>query len=272
MLRAGYVDSYPHNPFIRNAQPVQLMQQQYGDPLRSTFPDGRQMGTRFGANGNAMGQVLCDARWLSWEYVDPLTGKAEQLPTWSNIQYEFYDAWTTAQRRPYLPGAFFYKAMGEVVPVGPSTNRRDNQKVSVGGKNTIARNPRAADATYPASLGDYMLGAWGSLRSKGQDVLGEEPLVVFKLRSRTQNTSPGMFVTSQPPGGKSGANPGKPISRNRTEMLGIPAWTRGVNRSHIGPLWGSPYGPSTGPEQQVSYGNANGVRDGIILVLTPGEN
>jgi hypothetical protein len=51
-------------------------------------------------------------------------------------------------------------------------------------------------------------------------------------------------------------------------LLGIPPWTRGVNRAHVGPLWGSPFGPATGSDEQLSSSNPNGLRDGLILVLT----
>jgi hypothetical protein len=54
-------------------------------------------------------------------------------------------------------------------------------------------------------------------------------------------------------------------------LIGIPSWTRGVNRTHIGPLWGAPYGPPSDSTKQLEIGNANGVRDGLILVLTAGS-
>jgi prepilin-type N-terminal cleavage/methylation domain-containing protein len=271
MLRGGYVDSYPRNPFVRNSEAVQRLQMEIGDPLRSTFPDGRIMGTRFGASGNVMGQVLCDSRWLSWTYQDA-AGKKISQPTWSNIQYEFYDAWSPGSVRAYLPGSFFYKAMGEVTPAGPSRNSRNNQKIIVGGKQTVARNPRAADATYPVALLDYMLGAWGSRRTKGSDMLGEEPLLLFTYKDYRQAKTPQMFVTGVSGPGSLGLTPPRGHAQDKIELLAIPSWTRGVNRSHIGPLWGSPYGPAGSPEQQVSYGNGNGIRDGIILWLSPGSS
>jgi len=43
-----------------------------------------------------------------------------------------------------------------------------------------------------------------------------------------------------------------------------------VNRNHVGPLWGSPYGPPSDNTKQLEIGNANGMRDGLILILTPG--
>ncbi len=62
LLRQGYVDSYPRNPFVRDGRAVHSLQRGVGDPLRNSLKDGQQMGTRFGANGNTMGQALCDSR------------------------------------------------------------------------------------------------------------------------------------------------------------------------------------------------------------------
>ena len=49
-------------------------------------------------------------------------------------------------------------------------------------------------------------------------------------------------------------------------------WTRGVNRVHVGPLWGSPFGPSLGSDEQLSDSNPNGLRDGLVLVLSGSSN
>ena len=61
---------------------------------------------RFGPDGNLLGQCLCDARWLQWTHIDPVTGVTQQRFTLFNIQYEFYDVWAGNKSRPYLPGAF----------------------------------------------------------------------------------------------------------------------------------------------------------------------
>ena len=97
LLRAGYLDSYPRNPFIRQQLGVQQLQAEVGDPLRSANQSGRDLGTRFGARGNVMGQALCDARWLTWTYNDLDAAKVDERNTWANVQYEFYDVWMVAQ-------------------------------------------------------------------------------------------------------------------------------------------------------------------------------
>jgi Tfp pilus assembly protein PilE len=269
LLRGGYVDAYPKNPFVSNSQPVQLMQRDYGDPLRSSFPDGQIMGTRFGAESDNMGQVLCDARWLTWNYIDPLKGQAQEMNTWSNVQYDFYDAWLASHPHPYLPGGFMYKSFGEVAPKAKGAPKRS--KLDLDPRFNPNRLEKPDDATIPLNLNDYMLSAWGGLRTKGQDLLGEEPLVMFSFKSSRQNYSTRAFVIPGP-GGPVIAPPRPPKGPETIELMGVPPWTRGVNRSHVGPLWGSPYGPSAYEDRQLSYGNANGVRDGLIIMLTPGQD
>lgn len=270
MLRGGYLVSYPHNPFVSNAQPVQLLQKHYGDPLRSTYPDGRQFGTRFGANCDVMGQVLCDARWLTWRYNPGDGSKPKDYDTWSNIQYEFYDVWNGNMRRPWLPGSFMYKSMGEVM--ASVDDSRDNV-VEVNGQSALVPEKNRGDVTtYPISLSEYILGVWGGVRTKGMDILGEEPLVLFTFRGTIHRYGNGAIPTFiyNPDSGRYELPPRPPDESY--QLLGIAPWTRGVNRSHVGPLWGSPYGPSGGSDRQLSIGNPNGFPDAIIMTLTSGDD
>jgi prepilin-type N-terminal cleavage/methylation domain-containing protein len=271
LLRLGYTDSYPRNPFIREPQTVQQLQGQIGDPLRNSFPDGHNLGTRFGARGNVMGQVLCDARWLRWTWNDVESGKSYDRPTWTNIQYEFYDVWAGNRQIPHLPGSFLYKSIGELVPL--STERKAKAVFQV--KNPIVhKNPKQPDeATLPLATTSYMLGAWGSTRTKGMDLLGEEPLVIFAVHVDKEKQLPWAGLPYVPVFG--GLLPGTPTAApagsHKVEVYGVPPWTRGVNRSHVGPLWGSPYGPAQGSGEQLTCGNPNGFQDAIILWLGPGE-
>ncbi len=267
LLRTGYCESYPKNPFVSNAQGVQQLQGQVGDPLRSGLPDGHFYGTRFGAQGNLMGQALCESRYLEWQYCDPVTLEQRNELTWCNVQYEFFDVWAGSRRqRLHLPGAFAYKVIGEIVaqPDAPG----NQELVEVDGKKAIVPLNNRDSATYPVSLTNYILSAWGGFRTKGMDILGEEPLVIFTFPGSLHkggihsdfifNPNTGRYETAKP-------------TFDHYELLGVPPWTRGVNRSHIGPLWGSPYGPSPRTEEQLSIGNANGYRDALIIVLSGGE-
>lgn len=272
MLRHGYVDAYPANPFVRNSNSVQVLQQDYGDPLRSTYPESRELGTRFGALGANMGSVLCDARRLTWNYIDPVSGSPVEKNTWSNVQYEFYDVWFGNRVRPFLPGSFLYKSSGEFAPQRKSIRGGVSLSVNLGGKLDPGSQLKPNDPTLPLADSDYMLGAWGGLKTKGQDILGEEPLVIFKFKGYRRSPSNNVFsLPGQGPVGAPIPLPGKPKGGSVIDFLGVPPWTRGVNRSHVGPLWGSPFGPG-GMYEQLSYGNPNGVRDALVLVLTPGND
>jgi len=265
LIRRGYLGSYPRNPFVRNTEPVQQLQAQYGDPLRSASPAGRELGTRFGAEGMTMGQVLCDARWLRWQYWDEAAKQSYMLDTWCNIPYDFYDVWRGGRCRPYLSGSFMYKSMGEVVPNAGKAKGREI--VEVGAGRALVQNDLWGEATYPISLSSYILGVWGSMRSKGMDILGEEPLVLFAFHGTLRGPRAATFMFN-PQTGKYEL-PQQTV--DTYELLGIPSWTRGVNRGHIGPLWGSPYGPAGGEGGQLALGNPNGARDGLIMMLTSDE-
>jgi len=268
LLREGYVDSYPRNPFVTNSAAVQLMQKDVGDPLRNSYPDGEAMGTRFGAYGRTMGQCLCDARWLQWLYTDPVTNEQELCDTWSNIQFDFYDVWLGNRQKPYLAGSFAYKSIGEIVPSPGDSGDQDFFKVD--DKQALMPHDNRDDATIPVDTSSYFLSVWGGYRTKGMDVLGEEPLVFFAYKgTRRHPYSPITFFIDPISGSRQIPSP---AVADTVDLIGIPPWTRGVNRSHVGPLWGSPYGPAGDTEVQLIVGNANGLRDALILVLTAGEH
>ena len=268
LIRKGYVSSYPRNPFVRNGSSVDALQKEVGDPLRSTLKDGRLMGTRFGAHGNVMGQVLCDARYLEWVYFNDVTGAPIYVDTWSNVQYNFYDVWMGNLQKPYLPGSFMYKSMGDLTMSGDDA--REGTVVVNGDSAINTARSRKDEAVLPAENNQYILGVWGGSRTKGMDVLGEEPLVVFTFKTSSRWTGNGnIFVFNEETGIYS---PPKPGAGDQVKLLGIPSWTRGVNRAHIGPLWGSPYGPALDNEKQLEIGNPNGMKDAIILILNSGQN
>lgn len=269
LIRKGYINSYQSNPFVRNPVAIQRMQADVGDPLLSSLLDGQELGTRFGPQGTLMGQCLCESRYLTWLYYDSDRRDFEELPTWCNIQYNFFDVWNGTQRRQgYLPGSFMYKVIGEIVAQTDFTKRRDY--TTVDGEDAFVPHNRRDRATYPVSLSNYMLSGWGGSRTHGMDILGEEPLVIFSYNgSRRSGTMRSNFLYD-PSTGRYGLNPVQTV--DKIVLLGIPPWTRGVNRSHVGPLWGSPYGPASREEEQLSIGNPNGFKDGLILLLTGGES
>lgn len=264
LIRSGYLDSYPRNPFVRSVMAVQLLQKEYGDPLRSSFPDGKLLGTRFGPYGNVMGQVLCDPRYLMWTKWEPERKEFIAYDTWVNIQYKFYDVWQGSKPAPYLSGSFMYKSMGDIYANTNDSERKDGVK-ALGEK--VKTQDNRGNAVLPANTNHYVLGVWGSLYSKGMDVLGEEPMVLFRLKGSMRGEDSRMFIYDDELGDYVLPNQ----VMDNYHLIGIPSWTRGVNRSHVGPLWGAPYGPPTDSTKQLETGNPNGIRDGLILVLTAGS-
>lgn len=268
MIREGYVDAYPANPFISNSKAVQRFQKGVGDPLRNSFTVSNKSGTRFGPHGNLLGNTLCEARYIYWTTHGDDFSSEEAHHTWADIQYEFYDVWQGNESKPYLPGSFFYKSMGEIMGSPDKQSRRD--VIDINGKNTILPHNNRDDVTIPLSRSMYMLGAWGSINTKGQDVLGEEPLVIFQHKEVQRRRSASQFTFFFDPMTQSYDMPAVGRNDNKIELMGIPPWTRGVNKGHVGPLWGSPFGASMHGFDQMSMGNANGVRDAVILVLMSG--
>jgi hypothetical protein len=164
--------------------------------------------------------------------------------------------------------------MGEVVPPRQDRKVKGNLTINMNGTQSQPDgNNDTDDTTYPLALTDYMLSAWGGYRTKGLDILGEEPLVLFRSRNVRRSVNQDMFSTSAD--GIAPYRPGGPVRGDEDiagfKLHGIPAWTRGVNRSHIGPLWGSPYGPADSEGAQLSYGNPNGFKDGLIILLNGGS-
>jgi hypothetical protein len=225
LLRGGYLTAYPADPFITKPGPLHAVQcnvpsaMQGEDPLRNDSADGERLGTRFGAQCQTMGSVLADPRYRNWMAKNSAPGFGEiQLPTGADVEYAFWDMWANAQPLPYLPGEFFYKSAGPLAPPA--------------GFGEMGGPP------VPLSTDYYMLGAYGGIKDKGQDVLGDEPTLSVKLS------------------GGSGE-------------LKVHPWTR----SSCGSMdrAGSPYGAAdsaASPCYPFKYGNPNGNADGVILVLT----
>lgn len=265
LLREGYIDAYPRNPFVRSGVNVHQMQTDLptsitgNDPMRNGSPEGERYGTRFGVYCTTMGQVLCDPRFEKWDYTDPATGAIEEHDTWAIIEYQFWDMWLDpAGKEPYLPfspGQFFYKSAGpwHAFELEESGELDENQNPIM--QPCWSENERLAkdgDTIRPLILEDvdqYILGAYGSLRSKGKDVLGEESTSTCYLT----NSDSSFTVDSYP----------------SYTMVYVPHWTRS-QYSNI-ERGGSPFSGNLEGFESFRYGRANAINDGIILVLTAGE-
>lgn len=218
LLREGYLLAYPKNPFATNGGAVHRFQEDIDDPLRNGTDEAKLRGTRFGPLCEQMGNVLTDFRF--GEFTTKVDGSARTFASFADIEYPFFDLWKTSKVNPFLPGELFYKSMG---PVAASAGL-DADKPLV---------PRYATT--------YILGAYGSIRTKGMDVLGAEPMLSV--------------------GGRN-----------------LPAWTRSTKTEvdDDGRYLGSPYGSASERKDArvvpgipgLVYGNPNGIRDGIVIVVT----
>jgi len=266
LLRKGYIDAYPRNPFVKSGISIHQVQTnlpsstQGDDPLRNDYVDGETLGTRFGPYCTSMGSVLADPRYKEWTFVDtsavPPTYSPQ--PTWANIEYSFWDMWIGNKPLPYLPGQFFYKSAGPILAVGTET--ADNEPI------------------IPSESDTYMLGGYGGIRTKGRDVLGEEQRITYYMRASGGNWMSDLILDGADPAqlpldGQPGdiEPPPGPQPGFNTSVLQIWPWTRSQNSATE--RQGSPYlpGDPTDTNEQLTYGNSNGIRDAIILVLTAGE-
>jgi len=265
LLRRGYVDSYPRNPFTKNGIAVHQLQESLDgnndDPLRNGTPEGTQLGTRFGPYCTTMGQILSEPRYQLWNFVD-LTNPANndnQRHTFAEVEYKFWDMWQGNKPTPYLPGQFFFKGSGPIVAVGT--------------------DDASLKPIIPTDTDQYMLGGYGSIRSKGKDILGLESQIQYTVRSDAgtsgwiADAAAGMGGQTPMQGGPGG--PGGPPgggTGSSASTRSIWPWTR--SRNSTSQYEGSPYSPAGAGDSndQLSYGNPNGIRDGLILVLTAGED
>ena len=266
LLRRGYIDAYPRNPFVKSGIAIHQVQSNLpsategDDPLRNAYVDGETLGTRFGPYCTTMGSVLCDPRYTEWIFVDTGANPPtyNNRSTWANIEYSFWDMWIGNKPLPYLPGQFFYKSAGPIVAVGTET--ADNEPI------------------LPTESDQYMMGGFGGIRTKGKDILGEEARITYYLRVGGHNWLADANWTKddptavQPMQGGPG-DPGGPGGPGfTTQQLQVWPWTRSENSATD--RQGSPYSPANvgDSNEQLQYGNPNGIRDAIILVLTAGED
>ena len=242
LVRTGYL-TYPRNPFIKGEMAaclaVHKMQLSIpgvagADPLRNGDGGAGSLGgTRFGAGCSAMGQVLADARYPQISYTPDELVNGGPYPSYADVGYPFWDIYAGDQPKPYLPGAFFYKSNGVALC-----------------------DDAAASATMPVlpvkssvndGLDGYIMGVYGPLTDKGKDVIGAERQVI---------------------GWKKGAD-GKLVR----DPAGVQVWPWTRSTAMAEQFDGSPYTPGTASDDyQWSYGNPNGVRDALALILTAGRD
>ncbi len=260
LLRRGYIDSYPKNPFARNGAAIHKFQQDINDPLRNDA-NGPVRGNRFGGSCTIMGNVSADHRFPRFVVSQPGTTPDPNAQSMADFDgYRFYDLWYGNRPKLYLPGEFFYKSNGPIVVA--TTQSVDTSR-----------------PVQPVEIDQYIMGGFGSIRSKGSDIIGREPNISAYAISKTgENT---LYAFNPPAGrpsvGPMQGDPGDPGGGGGGQSgveVSIPSWTRWARVADSNNAFGgSPYSAATNIGlEQLSYGNPNGVRDAIILVLNAGEN
>ncbi len=221
LLREQYIGKYPQNPFTRNGLAIHQLQESldgvHEDALRNGTSDPNY-GTRFGPDCTLEGNVLADPRYVKWDSKSGKAGQSGNMPTYADVEYRFWDMWKSDKPDPFLPGQFFYKSAG-----------------ALAAKDDV---PSQSGPVCPKDATLYMLGAYGGIREKGKDILGEE--------TAAAGGTLWPWTRSQLSDGKNGS----PYSA--TSSAPDPTFWK-----HDHDQW--------------LYGNPNGVRDGLIIVLTAGE-
>lgn len=235
LLREGYLDSYPRNPFVLRGENVLEAQRIFGDGLGPGLA-GSQGGYRFGADGKVMGNIMADIRyvrrvqegasenddrnrWFGGEFSNFGYGGRDR--TWADVnyyQYYFEERQSKRQTVIGMPGQFFYKSMGPVV---------------------FHSTDDPMGIVIPIERDRYMVGLL-STGGRGNDILGPEPLVqvIFK-------------------GGHNGDNE-------------LQQFRAGTGQESGWPSGGSPFGPLRQGEDisnQVTMGNSDGISDSVGLAL-----
>lgn len=260
LLRRGYIDSYPKNPFARNGAAIHKFQEDINDMLRNNA-NGQIRGNRFGGSCTLMGNVSADHRFPRFFVSQPGQTPDPNAESHANFDgYKFYDLWYGNRPKLYLPGEFFYKSNGPIVVA--TTSSVDT-----------------STPVQPVEIDQYIMGGFGSIRSKGSDVLGTEPNISAFAISKAGN---GTQIAFNPPAGRpevgpmqgDPGDPGGGGSGQTGVEVNIPSWTRWARTADTNNRFGgSPYSAATNIGlEQLSYGNPNGIRDAIILVLNAGEN
>lgn len=236
LLRAGYLTQYPHNPFMKNGKALHTMQcslptaQRGEDPLRNDSADGETLGTRFGPECRTLGNVLADPRYPSWSIPSPLGPRGTlTFDSGADVEYDMWDMWVGEQPAPFLPGEFFYKSAGPLVMSGDITGF-------------------SGELPLPTAVEYYVLGAYGGIREKGKDMLGEEQQVAIASSSDVSSSD---------------------VLDPTLSTLKIWPWTR----SQVGSSGrqGSPYSAAKNSGSACypfAYGNPNGISDAVVLLLT----
>ncbi|MCB1187128.1 hypothetical protein KDL29_08180 [bacterium] len=228
LVTESYMPKFPANPFARSGKlqdktrkAVREMQEILLDPLQpgNTKPIAAPQ-YRFGNDHELMGNVLADPRFAEVLAGVDSDGNPVRKRSGSEVVYRCWDIEELDKPQYWLQGQFYYKSYGPVFAV---SQLADSQ-------------PDYTDLSYGADI--YVLGGYGSFRTKGQDVLGEEVTATVN------------------PNGRQSLN-----LLNYTGLV-IPGYD---NRQ------ASPIAVGIAGDGNLSFSttNPNGIADGVVMVLSP---
>lgn len=231
LISEDYMPVAPRNPFANYGESrtdttygLREMQELLLDPLRPI--DGADLHApafRFGTDHSLMGNVLADPRFASMLVGRDVNGNPQYRQTGADIIYRCWDIAELDKPQHWLQGQFFYKSYGPVIAVGDLPEG----------------TPDYSRFNYMAD--QYVMGAYGGVNTKGQDVLGaeqslqapEDDRIHLDLMNHTGLTVPGYSLRQASP-------------------ISFTADPEGV-------AYGRP-------------GNPNGIADGVVIMLSAGSD
>jgi hypothetical protein len=267
MVEYDYITSYPFNPFVGDGQIIIRQtnlagndQQGQGDP-------------RFGYKGNVMGMGLDDMNFFRGDthsgpffWSEICTRRTLDLGAWMNVPAAFQNPDTNMYylfggRRnkiegatsdvifTFWPGNFFYKATSDQV-LGRSGWTIPVPNTNLGGH-----------------FNRYMLGGYGAEGTMGSDVIRLE---AFKPTPPGEPETERVLWQCPPPFGvKYCFECGYELFDGNFGVPGGLPEVFGGGDAYNGP-W-NPYNKSKEHPDEFIYGSPDGVKDGVILILTNGS-
>jgi len=262
LIRWGYLDSYPTNPFVRHGKSV----------ISTTSSNGSEQpgagDPRFGFNGDIMGNGLSDPRFP--EADDTLGGSNHGVwgggasPTIRRQPGETYvmGGWWNAELGKtvsnHWPGCFFYRGGGDLLLVqgkAPSTTKVAHHAF----KNSRSAGGDAMIIVRIAKFDRYLLGGYGSVGTIGYDAL--------RIGTWSDPTQGGFAAL--------GAQDTKRIQYYDCAIEGIAEKnlpimfpeTMGGGANLTAPGWPYP-APDSGAYR---YASPDGSPDGLVIIMTAGS-